>query len=71
MENTELDVVLERLNNLIESNKLSHDAILQQVIKTNGKVAENTKWRHLLAGGLIVSNAIIVPIIIAIVLKVL
>ena len=69
MENTELATIIERLNNLIDSNQLSHDAILQQVTKTNGKVAENTKWRHILAGGLIVSNAIVVPIIIAIVLK--
>jgi len=52
------EVIVERLDNLIK-----------QTTKINGSVAKNTKWRHYMAGGLVISNIIIVPIVIAIIMK--
>jgi hypothetical protein len=70
-ETIEQKIILERLNNLIITNQTSHDAILNQVTRINGNVAKNTRWRHYVTAGLVMSNAIIVPIIVAIVLKML
>jgi hypothetical protein len=63
------DVIIERLENLLRENSEEHKSILDQVKKTNGSVADIQKWRYLLTGGFIVSNIIIVPIIITLILK--
>ena len=62
-------VIIERLNNLIKDNKEEHQSILDQVTATNGAVAGIQKWRYIITGGFIVSNIIIVPIIITLILK--
>jgi len=69
MEQNNHGVIIERLNNLIKDNKEEHESILAQVTKTNGAVADIQKWRYILTGGFIISNVIIVPIIIALILK--
>jgi len=69
MAETTLDVIIERLDNFMEMNERSHQSILEQVTKINGSVAKNTRWRHYMAGGLVISNIIIVPIVIAIIMK--
>lgn len=66
-----INVVVERLDNFIRENKEEHKALLEQTTKTNGSVAEIQKWRYLVTGGFIVSNIIIVPILIAIILKII
>ena len=65
-----LKVIIERLNNLVEENKEEHKKILEQTTKTNGTVADIQKWRFLITGGLIVSNAIILPIIFILISKI-
>jgi len=69
MNDTTKDVIIERLDNFIKVNKEQHDSILEQTTKINGSVAKNTRWRHYVAGGLVISNIIIVPIVIAIIMK--
>ena len=69
MSETTLDVIKERLDNFIEVNERSHQTIIEQVTKTNGSVAGIQKWRYIITGGIIVSNIIIVPIVIAIIMK--
>lgn len=69
MTETTKDVIIERLDNFIKVNKEQHDSILEQVTKTNGSVAGIQKWRYMITGGIIISNIIIVPIIIAIIMK--
>lgn len=65
MENN-IDVVIERLNNLLKENKEEHESILAQVTKTNGSVADIQKWRYILTGAIIIMNVFLVPIIIAV-----
>ena len=67
MEN--IQVIIERLDNLKEDNVQEHKSILAQVTKINGSVAGIQKWRYMLTGGFIISNIIIVPIIVALILK--
>lgn len=68
MENN-IDVVIERLNNLLKENKEEHESILAQVTKTNGSVADIQKWRYILTGAIIIMNVFLVPIIVAITLS--
>lgn len=63
------EILLERLNNLISTNKQEHGNILEQVKQINGTVAGVQRWRHTATGGFIVSNIIIVPILVAMILK--
>ena len=67
MEN--IQVIIERLDNLKEDNAQEHEQIIAQVTKINGSVADIQKWRWMLTGGFIISNIIIVPIIVALILK--
>jgi len=62
-------VILERLNNLIDTNKKEHESILIQTTKTNGTVAKIQKWKYMITGGFVLSNIIIVPIVVALILK--
>jgi len=64
-----LEVVIERLDNLKDDNRQEHEAILVQTTKTNGKVADISKIQERLIGGLIVLNIFIVPVVIKIILS--
>lgn len=69
MKNTpDTDVICERLDNLIKTNKEEHGRIIEQTTKTNGSVKEIQKWKERINGGFIVSNAIIIPILITLIL---
>jgi hypothetical protein len=46
-----------------KTNKETLERLITQTTKTNGTVAEINKWRYMITGGLIVSDAIIVPIL--------
>jgi len=63
------DVIIERLDNFIRENSEEHKALLEQTTKTNGTVADIQRWRYMLTGGFIISNIIIVPILIAMIMK--
>jgi len=69
MEETSLNVIIERLDNFIRENAEEHKSILVQVTKINGSVASIQKWKYMLTGGFIISNIIIIPIIVALILK--
>lgn len=67
----EQGIILERLNNLISTNKKDHKLILDQVLKTNGNVQTNDKrigklesLKNKVIGGLIVVNLLILPLVI-------
>jgi hypothetical protein len=64
-----IGIVIERLDNLKSDNAQEHKAILDQVLKTNGAVADIQKWRYLITGALVIMNIFIVPIIVAVVVK--
>jgi len=70
-EEKEQAIILERLKNLIETNKNEHAQILDQVKKTNGSVGTHdkeikrlNKYKDYLSGALIILNLFIVPILI-------
>jgi len=43
------------------SNKEEHKTIIEQTTKTNGTVSKHDKVINMITGGLIVSNAILIP----------
>jgi len=64
-----LDGVTLLINEKFSTNEVSHEAILEQVKRTNGTVVVNTvrissleRWQNRIIGGLIFSNIIILPI---------
>jgi hypothetical protein len=59
----ENDVLLERINNLIETNKTEHEAILIQTTRTNGRVNGLEKWQNRIIGGMVVVDVIILPLV--------
>jgi len=59
----EINVLEERMRNMQEANTKEHNAILAQVIKTNGKVAENTKWRWMGVGAISFITVVLLPIV--------
>jgi hypothetical protein len=63
------EVILERLNNLINDNKEEHKSILAQVTKTNGSVADIQRWRYIATGVILLMNVLILPIILAVVIQ--
>ena len=63
MEEVTNAVLLERLDNFIEQNKVDHDRIEQHVIKTNGSVASLKMWRAVMQGAIAVLTAIVVPLL--------
>jgi hypothetical protein len=56
------NVIVERIDNLQKQNSKEHEDLIKHVKETNGKVAENTKWRWMLVGGIIVGNTLMIPI---------
>ena len=64
-----LEVIIERLDNIKSDNAQEHSQIFEQVKKTNGVVADIQKWRYLVSGALILMNAILVPVIVAVIVK--
>jgi len=58
-----LAILGEKLDNLIINNQEGHEAILEQVKRTNGRTSKLETWQNRIVGGLIVSNIIILPII--------
>ena len=66
---TNLDVIRERLDNLITDNEEEHARILEQTTKTNGEVADLKKWRFFISGAVAVLSTLVVPIIVAIAIK--
>lgn len=70
-EQKEQAVILERLNNLISTNKEEHSQILEQVKKTNGSVCSHekeikklNKYKDYLSGALVIVNLFVVPVLI-------
>lgn len=70
------DVLLERINNLIETtrvntlnNKEDHEKILVQTTKTNGRVTKLEAWRNIITGGLLILNVVVWPIILFFITK--
>jgi hypothetical protein len=57
------EVLLERLNNLIETNREEHARIEEQVARTNGSVARIKAWTNILKGGLGVITVLVLPIL--------
>jgi hypothetical protein len=66
-----LEVVLERLDNLIKDNKEDHTTIIIQTTKTNGRVTKLEAWKNVIVGGLIILNVIVWPVILLFITKVL
>ena len=69
-EKREQATILERVNNLIATNKSEHEAILAQVRRTNGFVQEHEKdikrldvWKSRITGGLLVLNIVVLPVV--------
>lgn len=69
MEQDNIGIIIERLENLKTSNNTEHKAILDQTTKTNGTVADIQRWRFIATGSLLILNALVLPIIIAVVIK--
>jgi hypothetical protein len=64
MSKIENDVLLERINNLIETNKTEHEAILTQTTKTNGRVTKLESWQNRIIGGMVIVDVIVLPLVI-------
>jgi hypothetical protein len=68
MEDQNNDVVLEKINGLttlleerFKNNDVHHDAILKQVVKTNGRVTTLESWKNMVIGGLVLTNIVLLP----------
>jgi hypothetical protein len=59
----ENDVLLERINNLIETNRTEHEAILTQTTKTNGRVTKLESWQNRIIGGMVIVDIIVLPLV--------
>ena len=64
------EILGERLNNLIATNKEEHSQILTQVLRTNGSVKEHNskidsleKWKNRLTGGMVIINIVVLPVV--------
>ena len=63
-----LEVIDERVKNLILDNSQEHQMILAQTTKTNGKVADISKIQERTIGAMIVLNMFVVPVILAVII---
>jgi len=57
-----LAVLGQKLDDLIKSNKEAHIAVLEQTMRTNGRVSALEKWQNRLIGGWIVLTVIVIPL---------
>ena len=57
------EVLMERLNNLIETNSREHAEIKEQVEKTNGSVANLKIWKGVMQGAVGVLTVIVIPLL--------
>lgn len=64
-----LGVIVERLTNIELENAREHSTIIDQVKRTNGTIADIQKWRYTTNGALILLNIMVVPVIIAVIIK--
>jgi hypothetical protein len=64
-----LEIIGERLKNLIDENAKEHASILAQTTKTNGTVKDLVKWKWLLIGGGVILNIIVLPVVISVVIQ--
>lgn len=65
------DVILQKVDDLIDTNEKSHlgiiksiDALSEHVKRTNGQIVSLRIWRGFLTGGLAVITAIVIPMLI-------
>jgi hypothetical protein len=63
------EVLCERLDNLIRDNSEDHAKIIIQTTKTNGIVTKHDNWLNRIIGALIVSNAVVLPILLYLLFK--
>jgi hypothetical protein len=57
------ELLLERLENLIDTNKSEHSKLLEQVTRTNGRVTAIEAWKNVASGVTMVLNIIVIPIL--------
>ncbi len=63
------DVLLERINNLIDTNSKDHKVLIEQTTRTNGRVTKLEAWRNIITGGLLILNVVVWPIILFLITK--
>lgn len=56
------EILLERLENLIEQNTNAHVEVNAHLKQLNGSVGSLKMWRSFITGGLAVLSAILVPV---------
>lgn len=54
--------LVEKVDNLIETNALEHKILIAQTTKTNGTVSDIVKWKERMTGAFIVVTSIVVPV---------
>ena len=58
-----LEGVTKLINEKFNENEKSHNAILAQTCKTNGRVSNLEDWKNKIIGALLMMNLIILPIV--------
>jgi len=58
-----LEGVTKLINEKFTENEKSHNAILAQTCKTNGRVSNLEDWKNKIIGALLMMNLVILPIV--------
>ncbi len=61
--------IVQKLDDLINSNEKEHSGILEQVKRTNGTVADLVAWKWISIGAISILSSLILPVIIAVVIQ--